>query len=62
MTPQTTTASLGQRYDEIAERMDAAYAERAQHQPRTPEYLDASEAIDAVYADLRVLNKEAGAL
>lgn len=63
MTPAPT---LGQRFDEIGDRMDAAYANRREvmkrHKPGSAEAVAADDAIEAVYLDLRALNKEAGAL
>lgn len=57
--------TIGERFDQIAERMDAAYATRKEvakvHKPGTAQYVAADDAIEAVYADLRVLNREIGA-
>jgi hypothetical protein len=57
-TMETMPLTYGQRFDAIGDRMDAAYAERRKCEPGTAEYESANEAIEAVYADLRVLNAE----
>jgi len=54
----THTKTFGQRYAEIADRMDAAYAERNRHALFSPLYEAADLAVQAVYADLRALNAE----
>jgi hypothetical protein len=48
--------NLGERYDEIAERMDAAYAARRGLRYGSPEFAEADAALEAVYVDLRALN------
>lgn len=53
--------TYGDRFDDISIRMDAAYAARRGLKMGTPEYEAADEQIEAVYADLRVLNAEVGA-
>lgn len=60
-TPIHTKTTLGERFDEIAARMDAAYAARKPHRIGSPEYEAADVVVEAVYADLRLLNKEIGA-
>ena len=46
----------GPAIDNIAARMDAAYAERRRHKPGSAGYADADARVEAVYADLRALN------
>lgn len=58
VTESQSVSTFGERYTAIGDRMDAAYAERRKFKPRTAEYEAADEAIEAVYADLRVLNAE----
>lgn len=48
--------TLGEQYDDMMNRLDAAYAARRACAMSTPEYAEAHAALDLVYADLRVLN------
>jgi len=50
--------TVGEQFDDISARMDAAYAERRKHKYGTPAYLAADEQVEAVYSDLRRLNAE----
>lgn len=52
-----TEPTLGEQYDEIAGRLDAAYSARREAHWGTDEYVNASEELERVYADLRVLNE-----
>lgn len=58
MTPTSEQPTYGEQFEQISERMDAAYGERRKHRSGSPEYAAADEQIEAVYADLRVLNAE----
>jgi hypothetical protein len=49
--------SLGEQYDQIAGRLDAAYNARRNCRWGTDEYAEATEELDRVFADLRVLNE-----
>lgn len=62
---ETATLTFGQRFDQIGERMDAAYANRRDvvargHKPGSAQYVAADDQIEAVYRDLRALNAEIG--
>jgi hypothetical protein len=63
---ETQTPTLGERFDQIGERMDAAYANRREvmkrgHKPGSAQYVAADDQIEAVYRDLRALNAEVAA-
>lgn len=63
---ETATLTLGERFDQIGERMDAAYANRQAvlkrgHKPGSAQYVHADDQIEAVYRDLRALNAEVAA-
>jgi hypothetical protein len=55
-----TGLTLGDRFDAIGDRMDAAYAERRNYRIGSPEYAAANDMVEAVYADLRLLNAGGG--
>lgn len=50
--------TLGERYDEVGDRMDAAYAALRGLTHGTPEHVAATATLEAVYTDLRALNAE----